>query len=163
VLSGFLKRCILSGASRAVSVPLPKSLIPPARLGLPGRSPAAGKPSRAGRGSVVSRKMAYRLARGENIFSTVQGHQRALGRGSLVAAPFGAGMDAKSRDLALLAALSLSCAIFAWAEIPRLIIGSTSGASRPLKSPRFLQTYSKVLFIPPAVIGTKIQTNPLPP
>jgi len=38
---------------------------------------------------------------------------RAQGRGSLVAAPFksGAGMDAKSRDLALLAFLSLFCAI----------------------------------------------------
>src|SRR5262245_57046468 len=38
------------------------------------------------------------------------------GRGSLVAAPFqsGAGMDAKTRDLALLTALSLFCAGIAW-------------------------------------------------
>jgi len=46
-------------------------------------------------------------------------------RGSLVAAPFewGAGMDAKALDLALLAALSVLCAMFAWAG-DRDVVGS---------------------------------------
>ena len=50
---------------------------------------------------------------------------RAQGRGSLVAAPSnrGAEMDAKSRDLALLSFLSLSCAVSAWAG-DRDIFGS---------------------------------------
>src|SRR6516164_4946655 len=54
----------------------------------------------------------------------VQGHQLAQ-RGSLVAAPSnrGAEMDAKSRDLALLSFLSLSCAVSAWAG-DRDIFGS---------------------------------------
>jgi hypothetical protein len=42
-------------------------------------------PGRAARGSVVPRKMACRLARGESLLA-VQGHQCALRRGSLVAA-----------------------------------------------------------------------------
>jgi hypothetical protein len=56
----------------------------------------------------------------------VQGHQLApSGRGSLVAAPFQpeAGMDAKTRNLALLAALSLFCAGVAWI-LDYFILGS---------------------------------------
>jgi hypothetical protein len=55
----------------------------------------------------------------------VQGHQLAQGRGSLVAAPFEWGweMDAKALDLALLASLSVLCAIFAW-QSDRDVVGS---------------------------------------
>jgi len=69
--------------------------------------------------------MACRSLAGESAFA-VQGHQLAQqGRGSLVAAPSnrGAEMDAKSRDLALLSFLSLSCAVSAWAG-DRDIFGS---------------------------------------
>src|SRR5262245_37940546 len=100
-------------------------LTPPTALGLLGIAPRRASPGRAARGSVY-RKMACRSCCGEHSFSAVQGHQLAhKGRGSLVAAPFQpeAGMDAKTRNLALLAALSLFCAGSAW-SLGHLILGS---------------------------------------
>jgi hypothetical protein len=69
--------------------------------------------------------MACRPAVGDPALKPVQGHQLAHREGQLVAAPSnrGAEMDAKSRDLALLSFLSLSCAVSAWAG-DRDIFGS---------------------------------------
>jgi len=61
--------------------------------------------------------MACRPAAGDRALSRFKAINSRTGRGSLVAAPSnrGAEMDAKSRDLALLSFLSLSCAVSAWA------------------------------------------------
>src|SRR5262249_18024955 len=103
------------------------SLTPPAGLGLLA-SPSRQVPFRSGSAWLGrSQKDGLPSCRG-GVVSAVQGHQLAHRRGgSLVAAPFesGAGMDAKTRDLALLAFLSLFCAVSAWAG-DRDVFGSVN-------------------------------------
>jgi hypothetical protein len=73
-------------------------------------------PGRAARGSVAPRKVACRPIAGD-IFIAVQGHQLAHRGGAAWSLPLsnrGARMDDKTRNLVLLAALSLFCAVVAW-------------------------------------------------
>src|SRR5262245_53684909 len=103
------------------------SLTPPTGFGLLAslrggalsRSGSA-RPGRSQKDGLPSRRRETWFSLGGSRPST-----RAQGRGSLVAAPFksGAGMDAKTLDLALLAFLSLFCAISAWAG-DRAVFGS---------------------------------------
>jgi hypothetical protein len=91
-------------------------LTPPTGLGLLASPRAAGNPGRVARGSVAPRKMACRpAARGETFHSRFKPSTCARGAAwSLPLSNRGAGMDAKTRDLALLAALSFICTGVAW-------------------------------------------------
>src|SRR6516165_1965792 len=76
---------------------------------------AAANLGRAARGSVAPRKMACRAAAGRRFIRGSRSSTRARGAAwSLPLSNRGAEMDAKTRDLALLTALSLSCAGVAW-------------------------------------------------
>src|SRR5262245_3300386 len=103
------------------------SLTPPSGLGLL-VSPRGGFSfGRAARGSVAPRKVACRPVAGEAL--SVGGSRpstRAQRRGQRWSLPLsnrGAGMDAKTRDLALLTAMSLFCAGVAWIS-DYIILGS---------------------------------------
>src|SRR5262249_28306482 len=102
------------------------SLTPPARLGLLASPCGSTSPSV---GQRVARSLPERwpavLPRGEHLIRFKAINSRTEEGAALVAAPFqsGAGMDAKTRDLALLISLSLFCAGAAWI-LDYLILGS---------------------------------------
>src|SRR5262245_46633841 len=90
------------------------------------RCPCGGYlPGRAAQGSVALRKMAC-LSRSRGVsWTAAQGHQLAHRGGAARSLPLQieSKMDAKARDLTLLAALSLFCAMVTWAG-DRDILGS---------------------------------------
>src|SRR5262245_27146879 len=108
----------------SMSVYFTNSLTPPRGLGLLASPRGGDHLGRAARGPVALRKMACRSAARTVI--AVQGHRLAHRGGAAWSLPLsnrGVGMDAKTRDLALLAFLSLFCAISAWAG-DRAVFGS---------------------------------------
>jgi hypothetical protein len=102
------------------------SLTPPTGLGLLAAARGGFFPGRAARGSVAPRKMACRPAAG-GVVSGSRPSARARGQPGrcpfLVENKREAAMDAKTRNLTLLAGLSLFCAGVAWIS-DHFVLGS---------------------------------------
>src|SRR5262245_19533632 len=116
---------IVCAASARVNVSVLYQFVDTAKRPWPTGVLAASTLGRIAWGSVAPRKMACRLAREGKHSQRFKAINSRTREGQLGRCPFqsGTGMDAKSRDLALLSFLSVFCAVSAWAG-DRDIFGS---------------------------------------